>query len=220
MIKSHFLLSLVLGIVFTICFGSYTKAYSQKIQNSISDEFIRLHVKANSNTEEDQLLKQQVKDEILTYFKTELETSQDKEQTKQFLQQNLDNIVTVCENKIQQLGYNYSVTAKISNKYFPTKIYGDISLPAGTYEALEVNIGEAYGSNWWCVMFPPLCYVDVTQKEIPKQYKEQLKYILTSDEYELISNDQKKITVEIKFKIVEWWQRQQEKRSKNQVVIK
>ena len=86
---------------------------------------------------------------------------------------------------------------------FPTKAYGDVALPAGQYEALKISIGEAEGENWWCVVFPPLCYVDVAKTEIPEEEKTQLKYILTNEQYNLItSND----GVSVKFKIVEMWQ--------------
>lgn len=91
---------------------------------------------------------------------------------------------------------------------FPTKMYGDITLPAGTYEALRVVVGEGEGQNWWCVMFPPLCFVDATHGTIPDSVKEDLKNVLTKEEYSIVASaDQEdEIPIEIKFKVVEIFQ--------------
>ena len=107
----------------------------------------------------------------------------------------------IAEQTILDKGYSYQVTAEIGNYEFPTKHYGDITLPSGYYDALRVKIGDACGHNWWCVMFPPLCFVDVTSGIVPESSKDQLKENMSSEDYSIISNDNS--LTEFKFKIVE-----------------
>ena len=107
---------------------------------------------------------------------------------------------TIIEN-----GYDYNVEVEIGNFSFPTKTYGDISLPAGFYDALRVKIGKAEGQNWWCVMFPPLCFVDISSGIVPTESKENLKENLDSEEYTLISDNESE-DIKLKFKIVEMLQ--------------
>ena len=105
---------------------------------------------------------------------------------------------------IKDNGYSYDVNISIGNFEFPTKDYGDISLPAGYYDALRVEIGEAKGQNWWCVMFPPLCFVDVTSGVVPEESKEQLEDNLSEEEYALVSEDSD-VKIQFKFKILEFF---------------
>ena len=106
---------------------------------------------------------------------------------------------------IKKNGYNYNVNVQVGKADFPTKYYGDITLPAGTYDALKVQIGDAKGQNWWCVMFPPLCFVDVSTGIVPDNSKQELKQSLDDEEYALISKtDDNEIS--FKFKIVELFQ--------------
>jgi len=201
------LFSICLGIIFTICFCNITKTYSENIQKDIANEVIRFHVIANSDSDYDQQLKIKVRDGILTEFKDRLNNSKSKEETKKILEDNIDEIILCAEKIIRENGYNYNVTACISRDNFPTKVYGDISLPAGEYEALRILIGEGKGKNWWCVMFPPLCFIDVTHSIISKEGKQQLKNVLTDEEFDIItkSNYPNNIPIKIKFKIIEWW---------------
>ena len=102
---------------------------------------------------------------------------------------------------IKSNGFNYTCNLEIGNFYFPTKYYGNISLPAGYYDGLKINIGNAEGKNWWCSLYPPLCFADVSTGIVNEETKEILKNNLTEDEYILISNEKEKI--KLKFKIVE-----------------
>jgi len=208
-IKERYILlfSICLGIIFTICFCSITKTYSENIQKDIANEVIRFHILANSDSDYDQQLKIKVRDGILAEFKDRLNNSKSKDETKRIIEDNIDEIVLCAEKIIRENGYNYNVTACISEDNFPTKVYGDISLPSGKYEALKILIGEGKGKNWWCVMFPPLCFIDVTHSIISKEGKQQLKNVLTDEEFDIItkSNYTNNIPIKIKFKIIEWW---------------
>lgn len=203
--KYIILSSLAAGLIVTTFFAFTTKAYSENVQHSIANEVIRFHVLANSDSEADQALKLKVRDGVLEELRGELSKSKSKEETRQMLNDNIDRIIKCSEEIIRREGYNYKVSAALcKNDKFPTKEYGDIRLPAGEYEALRIIIGEGAGRNWWCVMFPPLCFVDVTYKEIPPKDKEELRQILTEDEYNLVASGDE-IPVKVKFKIVEMW---------------
>lgn len=207
--KNILLLSIFIGTFITLLFMLATKSYSYNIQKGIADEVIRLHVLANSDEDYDQQLKIKVKDGIVKMLENELHNSMSKDETRIILLQNLDKIEDKAKEIIEENGYNYNVSAKITFDDFPTKQYGDVVLPAGEYEALKVEIGEAKGKNWWCVMFPPLCFVDASVKEVPKEDKDMLKSVLTDTEYDIVTkaDNENDIPIEIKFKIVEMWQK-------------
>lgn len=207
--KNILLLSIFIGAFITLVFMLATKSYSYNIQKGIADEVIRLHVLANSDEDYDQQLKIKVKDGIVKMLENELHNSMSKDETRIILLQNLDKIEDRAKEIIEENGYNYNVSAKITFDDFPTKQYGDVVLPAGEYEALKVEIGEAKGKNWWCVMFPPLCFVDASVKEVPKEDKDILKSVLTDTEYDIVTkaDNENDIPIKIKFKIVEMWQK-------------
>ena len=121
-----------------------------------------------------------------------------------FIQENIEEIKSIAENTIIENGYNYTVKVSIGNFAFPTKSYGDITFPAGFYDALKIEIGKAEGQNWWCVMFPPLCFVDVSSGIVPDESKEILKENLSTEEYNLLSENTENIN--FKFKLVEIFQ--------------
>ena len=160
------LLLLVLLFVYTfICAFSYVNAVSTSIQDSV----FRLHVIANSDLSEDQNLKYIVRDKVLQYINSISLNQSSKEDVIKLANEHIDEIQKIAENTIQENGYDYSVKLNIGNFAFPTKTYGDISFPSGYYDALKIEIGEAKGQNWWCVMFPPLCFVDVTSRSCSRR---------------------------------------------------
>lgn len=195
------LLLLVLLFAYTfICAFSYVNAVSTNIQDSV----FRLHVIANSDSDEDQNLKYIVRDKVLEYINSISGNQSSKEDVINLANEHIDEIQKIAENTINENGYDYSVKLNIGNFAFPTKTYGDISFPAGYYDALKIEIGKAQGQNWWCVMFPPLCFVDVTSGIVPEESKEIIKENLSDEEYELVSENNNEIS--FKFKIVEMFQ--------------
>lgn len=162
---------------------------------------LRFHVRANSDTEEDQALKMAVKEDVVTMLKPLLEECADVSESKQVIVANLQNIYTTAVNTITEQGYDYPVKVYVTEEEFPAKTYGDLTFPAGKYQALRVDIGKAEGQNWWCVMFPPLCFVDESTAVVDANGKEMLKENLTKEEYEaLFANG----NIEGKSKIWEW----------------
>ena len=113
----------------------------------------------------------------------------------------LDDFQKIANEVISKNGFNYSAKVQIGNFAFPTKTYGDISLPAGYYDALKVELGKAEGKNWWCVMFPSLCFVDINNGIVPEESKEELQSSLLEEDYNLISSNNSEY--KLKFKIVE-----------------
>ena len=165
-------------------------AEAQQLQQSISEKILRFHVLANSDREEDQQVKLQVRDAIGEYIEPLIADSTDLEETESIVNDNLSQIVDVAEKTLEEAGYTYGATAKLTDCDFPVKTYGEYTFPAGEYRALEVSLGQGEGHNWWCVLYPPLCFVDATYGVLPDESKDQLKNILTEDEYNAITETQ------------------------------
>ena len=199
-IKMIFILTILLFLYTTICAFSYAKQVSTDISNSV----FRLHVIANSNTNEDQNLKYKVRDKLIEYMNSMLSSSSTKNDAINIAKSHLSEFKQVALNVIREEGFNYDVNVNVGNYEFPTKEYGDISLPAGFYDALKVEIGKAEGKNWWCVMFPPLCFVDISSGIVPEKSKQELKNNLSKEEFALVSNNRNN-GIQFKFKILEFF---------------
>lgn len=166
------------------------KAISGKAdQQSVAKKIIRLHILANSDSNEDQALKLKVRDKVLEYISPKLSNSKSIDESREILKKYDKDINDIAEKVIKENGYNYSVKTELSYTDFPVKLYGNIILPQGRYEAYRILIGNAKGHNWWCVMFPPLCFTDITKGNVePKKTQEEMKSVLTKGEYELVDN--------------------------------
>lgn len=139
------------------------KVISQAGPAPTSDQLIRFHVLANSDSEQDQALKRAVRDAILKDVSPRLADSQSLDESRQILKQVRPDMESIGRSVVMSWGKDYTVSTEYGHSSFPTKSYGTLVLPAGDYEALRVVIGEGQGSNWWCVLFPPLCFVDIEQ---------------------------------------------------------
>ena len=195
--KRFILVSALLILYVCISAVSYTHA----VTTNIADSVFRLHVIANSDSAEDQNLKYIVRDKVIEYMSSISQNASSKEDVIEIAKANLDKIQAIASQTIRENGYTYSVNVEVGNFSFPSKRYGDITLPPGYYDALRIKIGEAEGQNWWCVMFPPLCFVDVTSGVVPDESKEIMKENLSKEEFDLISKNSNE--VKVKFKIVE-----------------
>ena len=197
----RFLIVLILFSFFIfISAASYVNAVSEDIAQSV----FRLHVIANSDSKEDQDLKYKVRDKVLEYMNEISMDCSSKEEVILLAEEHKEEFKKIAEDVIKENGYDYTVNISIGNFDFPTKTYGDISLPAGEYDALRIEIGEAKGQNWWCVMFPPLCFVDVTSGVVPNESKEVMKENLNDEEYNLIS-DKESSDIQFKFSLIEFF---------------
>ena len=201
-LKIVFLLIVLFSIFIFINAYNYVEAISDNLYNSV----FRLHVIANSDSEEDQNLKYIVRDSLLNYMNEKCKNISSKDDIIQYAKNNLTEIKQTAENTIKENGYNYPVVVEIGNYEFPTKWYGDISFPEGFYDALRVRIGKATGQNWWCVMFPPLCFVDSTTGIVPDSSKQALKETLSDENYKIISESENS-DITIKFKLIEFFEK-------------
>ena len=199
-VKYSFILIFLFFLYISIHAFSYASYVSEDIANSVFFFFFI----ANSDSTEDQNLKYKVRDKVISYM-NEINTASNKQDVIELAKKHIDDFQAIAEQTIQEEGYDYSVSVEIGNFYFPTKNYGDISLPAGDYDALRINIGEAKGQNWWCVMFPPLCFVNVTSGVVPEDSKDMMKQELSDESYHIIS-DTNSSEVKFKFKLIEWLQ--------------
>ena len=190
-------------IISLLCLFIFLNAFSyvSAVSSDISSSVFRLHVIANSDSDEDQNLKYIVRDKVVEYMSSISQNASSKEEVIKIAKANLNKIQAIAAQTIRDNGYTYSVNVEVGNFSFPSKRYGDITLPPGYYDALRIKIGKAEGQNWWCVMFPPLCFVDVTSGVVPDESKEIMKENLSKEEFDLISKNSNE--VKVKFKIVE-----------------
>ena len=179
---------ILVGILFSfLVTGILVNVKQAGMQRELAQQVFRFHVLANSDSEEDQELKMKVKEAILAYMKQELGHSDSVDETRQWANENLGQLEEVAGQVIAGEGYDYAVSAQVTMCDFPDKTYGDITFPAGEYEALRVEIGEADGRNWWCVLFPNLCFMDAVHAVVPEEGKQELKEVLEEDTYEMIT---------------------------------
>lgn len=163
-----------------------TYSDTQELQNTLAKKIIRFHVIADNDTDEAQQLKIIVKNETLKYMKTLLTGTQDLSTTRNIIENNLDNIKNFVTDVVEREGYEYNVSAEFENCYFPIKEYGSLIFPAGYYDALKIKLGKAEGRNWWCVMYPNLCFVEGSYAIVNDEVKETLEGMLTPDEYHML----------------------------------
>lgn len=168
--------------------------------DSVKDELIRFHVIANSDSKEDQELKLKVRDEVIKHLEPLLKNSKSIEESRKIIKQNNKKVINIAKKVVKDNGYSYNVQTELSRENFPEKVYGKIVLPQGEYEAYRILIGNASGQNWWCVMFPPLCFVDVTKGSVAYNETERM-----MDEVSKVKETQENTDeeYELKFKIVE-----------------
>lgn len=182
--KTCAMVGVLIGILIT---GLIVNAKKSEMQGELAEQVFRFHVLANSDSGEDQALKMKVKEAIIAYMKQELPESDSVETTKKWARENLVQIEQVAAEIIAEEGYEYSVKAEVTICDFPDKTYGDITFPAGEYEALRIEIGQAKGQNWWCVLYPNLCFIDAVHAVVPEKGKNELKEVLEEDTYEMVT---------------------------------
>lgn len=197
--KSRFF---ALMLTLTLLF-SFLMSYAKSTGSNIANAVVRLHVVANSNSDFDQSLKLKVRDKILADASHILGTSNSAADALCTAKYNSGLVQEIAETEIRNSGFDYPVKVSVGEFPFPTKVYGDIALPSGKYNAVRVEIGEAAGENWWCVMYPPLCFTDGVVAT--DSMKKQLENDLSPADYNLITQTDS-VPVEVRFRIVEIFQ--------------
>lgn len=196
----------VLGI-FTIlgilAFVGQEKTSADALQEGIASKILRFHIIANSDSKEDQTLKLEIKDIIVDYMKEILTDAKSIEDTRTIVTAHAEEIKQLAQAYAAEKGYFYPVNVFIDRRYFPVKSYGSYTFPAGEYEAICVELGNHSGKNWWCVMYPSLCFVDAVHAVVPEETDQELRQILTNEEYQAIS--QGEVKVKFTFKFLDWF---------------
>jgi len=167
--------------------GILTQAKVTEVQKKMADEVFRFHVLANSDSKKDQELKMKVKEAVIGYMKEQLPESESVDMTRGWAKTHISEIEDLAEETLRKEGCKDEVRAEVTNCYFPEKTYGDITFPKGRYNALRIEIGEAKGHNWWCVLYPNLCFIDAVHAVVPDEGKEELKEVLDEEEYEMVT---------------------------------
>ena len=193
-------IALLIGMAVFLISG----AVSLQNRDQLADKVVRLHILANSDSEEDQALKLRVRDRVLERATELLEQTGDRREAADVLQSHLPELERIAAEEISDCGYEYDVTAEVANTMFPTKEYDGFTLPAGEYLALRIIIGEGNGHNWWCVVFPPLCTTaaaDVPASALAAGFDEEEVALVTEENERYV----------LKFKAMEWWEAIREK---------
>jgi len=140
-------------------------------KKEVDNEYLRLHIRANSNSEIDQAVKYEIKDEVVKFLTPHLCNVESKEKAIEIVNDFSSVLKSKCVTLLQERGFNYSVNIKVNNEFFPTRTYANTTLQSGYYDAVIVELGEAEGDNWWCVMYPPLCFVNKNENTNQIKYK-------------------------------------------------
>ena len=183
-----------------------TFIYAKKEEKALEASLIRFHILAHSDDQDEQTLKLKVRDAVLAAHEKELRELQNVKEAKRYLQYIIPEIQQTAEAVVRESGYDHEVQVSLTTDAFPTKKYGNICLPAGYYQSLRIEIGEASGHNWWCVMFPPICY-SMEEEELPADMEEALDSALKEETNGLIHYEEADLPIRFRFKIVEIWNR-------------
>lgn len=167
--------------------GSLVEARAGEAQRRLAGEVLRFHVLADSDSDRDQELKMEVKEGVIAYMQESLAKEADLEETVAWAEANLPALQDLAEGILQNRGCSDAVQAEVVKDYFPEKTYGDITFPAGEYRALRLRIGKAQGQNWWCCLYPRLCFTDAVRAVVPEEQKEEMGCVLGEDEYEMVT---------------------------------
>lgn len=167
--------------------GMLVEARTQDAQEELAGQVLRFHVLADSDSNRDQQLKMDVKEEILSYMKENMPETDSLEATVEWAGGQLDSLEEKAREELRSQGCMDEVQAELVKDYFPEKSYGDVTFPAGEYTALRVKIGSGQGHNWWCCLYPDLCFTDAVRCVVPEEGKEQMGNVLSEDAYDMVT---------------------------------
>ncbi len=181
--KSLFIILCMLTVFAAGIAHATERKNADPLQPAIAEKILRFHVLANSDASDDQKVKLQVRDAVGQMLEQKLENVSDRAQTEQVVQDHMDEIVETAENTLRKNGYTYGVRARLANVDFPVKTYGDYTFPAGKYRALQITLGKGKGHNWWCVLYPNMCFQGSVYEVVDESSEEALREVLTQEEY-------------------------------------
>ena len=198
--KKWFMWTAMAGVVFLYIWIAVLG--KDPLQPSIASKILRFHVLANSDSETDQQVKEKVRDAVGTYLKPFLEEADNLDETRKIVNAHMEEIIEVSKQTLAKNGYDYEVKAVVTHTYFPKKTYGSYTFAKGTYEALEITIGEGDGKNWWCVLYPNMCFKGTVYEIVEEEAGEELREVLSAWEYADVFDFGK---VELRLKSLEYF---------------
>ena len=163
-----FLLSIIISLMAFAFFNPTS-------QGKEEENYLRIHIRADSNEFEAQAVKYAVRDSVVEYLTPLVADYQTKEEASKGIEDNLSQVVATAEATLKKNGFSYGAKASLKQEEFPTRVYGEYTLPAGEYSALIIELGSGKGDNWWCVVYPPLCFSGVDTNVV---YKSKIKEII------------------------------------------
>ena len=179
-------------------------AEDEALADRIAPSILRFHVVANSDSETDQELKLQVKELLLNHMADNLASASDADQVRAYVTDHKAELEETAEAYMASRGFDYQAEASLTREYFPTKTYGDMVFPCGTYEALKITLGEGEGHNWWCVLYPPMCFIDITYGVVPDSSKELLMEKLSPADYQALTlKNRRDLKVQYRLRLLE-----------------
>ena len=181
--KYDFCLSLIIILILLLLAMSGVRRNQEALASRIAPDILRFHVLANSDSPKDQALKLDVKEFLLEMIRSEVPGSATREELIGYIETNKHRLARSAEHFMQELGFDYPAKVLLETCEFPQKTYGDVTFPAGEYEAVRVVLGEGTGQNFWCVLYPSLCYIDRTYAIVPDSSKELLQSLLPEDDF-------------------------------------
>lgn len=191
---------IIAAFAVALCITAVITTYSDSVQADLQDNLIRLHIIADSDDEVDQQVKLEVRDAVLKNVGDKLSVS-DEEECKTEIVNNLNEIEEIANNVLAEKGFDYKAHAEYGKFQFPEKTYKSMTLPAGEYYGVRIVLGSGSGHNWWCVMYPPLCFKEGEEVTLSRQSEKILREKLDADTYDIITKKNNEVVV--KFKVVE-----------------
>ena len=144
-------------------------------QSEVRTEYLRIHIRADSNSDCDQAVKYKVKDAVVNFLTPFIAECDTKAKAERMINSRLTSIERVADGVLSSGGFSYKSTASVKTEEFPTRVYGDLCLSSGFYDALIINLGSGSGDNWWCVVYPPLCF---TGSSVKYEYRSKIKDVI------------------------------------------
>lgn len=192
-------------LVAAILAGAYhiRQKNADPLQPQIASKILRFHILANSDSKEDQNIKKKVRDEVGRMLEPKLAEAKSLSDTERIVEENMNEIVETAERTLSEKGFSYGASARVAEVDFPVKTYGDYTFPAGRYEALQVTLGKGEGHNWWCVLYPNMCFQGSVYEAAGDKADEKLRQVLSPEEYEDVFDSG---NLKIRWKFLEYFQ--------------
>lgn len=169
----------------------------------VNDSVLRLHVISNSDSDEDQAVKLKVRDKIIAAISEKVKDAKDKDEAKAIISENLELINEIANEELKNNGFDYTAQTEMGVYAFPKRQYGNTVYEAGNYEAVEIKLGRAAGKNWWCVVFPPLCFVDIENSMAETTNEQNVYNNETNADNNYVVQDEENSKVQFKSKLAE-----------------